>query len=60
MGPRDTVDNWQAHISPAKLSNARCVLGFNHGVNDGLWVDYNINIVVTGTEEIMSFNDLHV
>ena len=27
-------------------------------MNDGLRVNYNIDIVVTGTEEVMSFNDL--
>jgi len=58
MRPTDAVDDGKAHVGPAKLGDAGCVLCFDHGVDDGLGMNDNVNIVVACAEEVVGFNDL--
>ena len=58
MRPRDAVYNGKAHISPAQLGDAGGVLGFDYGVDDGLRVNYDVDVIVTSTEKVVGFDHL--
>ena len=58
MGPGYAVHDGEAHVGPAQLGDAGCILCFDHGVDDGLGMDDNVNVVVACTKEIVGFNDL--
>mmetsp|Transcript_23275 Transcript_23275/g.32481 ORF Transcript_23275/g.32481 Transcript_23275/m.32481 type:complete len:238 (+) Transcript_23275:2-715(+) len=56
--PSDGVEERQTHVRPSELCENGCILGLNHGVDDGLGMDYDVDVIVIGSEEVVSLNHL--
>mmetsp|Transcript_2784 Transcript_2784/g.5029 ORF Transcript_2784/g.5029 Transcript_2784/m.5029 type:complete len:259 (+) Transcript_2784:74-850(+) len=56
--PRHGVHDGQAHVGPSQLGQARRVLRLDHGVDDRLGVDDDVDVVVGGAEEVVRLDDL--
>lgn len=58
LGPRERVEDGQPHVGPAELAEDARVGGLDHGVDDGLRVDDDLDVVVARAVEVVRLDDL--
>mmetsp|Transcript_7701 Transcript_7701/g.25525 ORF Transcript_7701/g.25525 Transcript_7701/m.25525 type:complete len:476 (-) Transcript_7701:266-1693(-) len=58
IGPGEGVEDGEAHVGPAELCEHGGVGGLHHGVDDGLRVDDDVDVVIGGAVEVVRLDHL--